>query len=194
MIVVVGLGNPGEQYSSTRHNVGFQCVDILAKRHGIPLNDKRTHVVCGQGHLEGHPVVLAKPRTYMNRSGQAAKYLLDRFQQSRLVGTLLVVHDDMDLPVGRIRLRPNGSAAGHNGIKSIIAELGTQEFPRLRIGIGHPQEGDTVGFVLGGFANDEAKVMAKALELAAEAVAWTVQHGLDSAMNRYNRMTVSLDE
>ncbi|MBI2171655.1 MAG: aminoacyl-tRNA hydrolase [Chloroflexi bacterium] len=193
MIIVMGLGNPGKEYAVTRHNVGFWCVDALASKHRIPMNDRRTHVVYGQGQIEGVPVVLAKPRTYMNRSGQAAKYLLDRFQQSRQFGTLLVVHDDMDLPVGKIRLRPSGSAGGHNGIRSIIAELGTQDFPRLRIGIGHPQTGDAIGFVLGRLTQEEAWLMEKTLALAEEAVAWTALHGLASAMNRYNQMTVVAD-
>jgi PTH1 family peptidyl-tRNA hydrolase len=194
MIIVMGLGNPGSGYAATRHNAGFWCVDALASKHRIPMNERRTHVVYGQGQIEGVSMVLAKPRTYMNRSGQAANYLLDRFQQSQQFGTLLVVHDDMDLPVGKIRLRPSGSAGGHNGIRSIITELGTQDFPRLRIGIGHPQEGDAIGFVLGPFSKEEARLMEKTLALAVEAVAWTALHGLASAMNRYNQMTVVADE
>lgn len=191
MMIIVGLGNPGERYQNTRHNVGFACVDALARKLGIALTDRRESVVCGEGYLEGQPVVLAKPRTFMNRSGLAAKYLLDRFHQPP--AALLIVHDDMDLPVGKIRLRPSGSAAGHNGIKSIITELGTQDFPRLRIGIAHPQEGDTIGFVLGAFSGEEAKLMQKTLEVAMEAVVCAIASGLDTAMNQYNQKVVTLD-
>ena len=193
MIVIVGLGNPGEQYSKTRHNVGFQCVDGLAKRYDIRLGKHTADVLYGEGWVEGKKAVLAKPLTYMNRSGRAVKYLMEHYRSDGAPPELLIVHDDMDLPIGRIRLRRDGSAGGHNGIKSIIAEMGTQDFPRLRIGIGHPAQGDTIGFVLGGFAGSEAKIMAKTVDLAVEAVAWTVEHGLESAMNRYNQVTVTLD-
>ncbi|MBI4201674.1 MAG: aminoacyl-tRNA hydrolase [Chloroflexi bacterium] len=191
MIIIVGLGNPGERYGSTRHNAGFWCVDALSRKLSIPLDDKRPAVVCGEGYVDGQPVVLAEPRTYMNRSGQAVRYLLDRYRQPP--SSLLVVYDDMDLPLGRIRLRPSGSAAGHNGIKSIIAETGTQEFPRVRIGIGHPREGDAIGYVLGGFSGEEAKIMEKTLEAAVEAVLCVLREGLSNAMNQYNQRTITLD-
>ena len=185
MIVILGLGNPGRSYDRSRHNVGFRCVDALAYRHGIRVEERRRHVVLGHGELAGTSVALAKPRTYMNRSGIAARYLLDRFHARP--EELLVVYDDMDLPVGTIRLRASGGAAGHHGIESIIAELGTQEFPRLRIGVGHPPErGDAVSHVLGPFTTEEAKAIEEPLERAVEAVAWVVEFGLESAMNRFN--------
>ncbi|MBI4339913.1 MAG: aminoacyl-tRNA hydrolase [Chloroflexi bacterium] len=185
MIIVIGLGNPGKEYAGTRHNVGFSCIDGLARLHRVALNQRRAHAVYGEGSIEGQPVVLAKPRTYVNRSGLAARYLLDRYRQPP--SSLLVVYDDMDLPLGEIRLRPQGSAGGHNGLKSIIAELGTQEFPRLRIGIGHPPESDAVDHVLGAFSAQERAVARKTLDVAMEAVAWVAARGLDAAMNRFNQ-------
>ena len=191
MMVVIGLGNPGRAYAHSRHNVGFWCVDRVARRYGIRLEQRRRHAVLGQGSIMEKEVVLAKSRTYMNRSGVAARYLLDRHHVS--AEALLVVYDDMDLPLGTLRLRAQGSSAGHNGIKSIIAELGTQQFPRLRIGVGRPQGQDAVSFVLGRFNSKEMKGVNEALDQAIEAVGWVAQHGLESAMDRYNQRSLSSD-
>ena len=181
--IVVGLGNPGPKYASTRHNVGFRCIDVLAERAGINLNDRRKHADLGRGTLGGIPVVLAKPRTFMNHSGLAARYLLDRF------GTgperMLVVVDDLDLPVGKIRMRGAGSSGGHRGLDSISAEARTGAYPRLRIGIGRPG-GGAIAHVLGGFAPDEEEALAEALSRAADAVEVWAEHGVDAAMNRFN--------
>ncbi len=184
MMVVLGLGNPGRAYARSRHNVGVWCVESVARQHGIPLEKRRSHALLGQGTILEKEVALARPRTYMNRSGVAARYLLDLYRITPQ--ELLVVCDDMDLPLGKLRIRMDGSSGGHNGLNSIIVELGTREFPRLRIGIGHPQEQDDVSFVLGTFTRQEAKVMREATAQAAEAVVWILQHGLDSAMNKYN--------
>lgn len=184
MMVVLGLGNPGRAYARSRHNVGFWCVDSLARKYAIPVEQRRRHAVLGEGRIVGEEAVLAKARTYMNRSGVAARYLLDRYHLAP--EALLVVHDDMALPSGKLRIRPRGSSAGHNGIESIITELGTQDFPRLRIGVGRPEGQDAVSFVLGPFTSDEAKVIGEAIVRAVEAVAWIAQHGLESAMNIYN--------
>ena len=185
MMVILGLGNPGRSFGRSRHNVGFRCIDLLGRSHGIRLEERRRHVLLGRADLAGAPVVLAKPRTYMNRSGTAARYLLDRFRVAP--EELLVVHDDMDLPLGTIRLRPQGGAAGHHGIESIAAELGTESFPRLRIGVGHPPHKERgVSHVLGPFTPQEAQMIGETLEQAAEAVLWTVEFGLESAMNRFN--------
>jgi len=185
MIVVLGLGNPGHSFAKSRHNVGFRCIDALARRYGIRLEERRRHVVLGHGDMGGVPVILAKPRTYMNRSGIAARYLLDRFHVD--LEDLLVVYDDMDLPVHTIRLRAGGGTAGHRGIESVIAELGTQEFPRLKIGVGHPAErGDEVSYVLGPFTAEEAKAIEEPLERAVEAITWMIEYGLGSTMNRFN--------
>ena len=184
MMVILGLGNPGRAYARSRHNVGFWCIDSLARKYGVRLEQRRRHAVLGEGSIMGEEAILAKPRTYMNRSGVAARYLLDRYHLAP--AALLVVHDDMDLPVGKLRIRPQGSSAGHNGIDSIITELGTQQFPRLRIGVGHPEGQDAVPFVLGPFTHEEAKVIGETIDRAVEAVAWVAQHGLEAAMNRYN--------
>ncbi|MBI4200125.1 MAG: aminoacyl-tRNA hydrolase [Chloroflexi bacterium] len=185
MLAVLGLGNPGRAYARSRHNVGFWCVEQVAREHHIPLGERRRHAVLGQGSIAGLPVVLAKPRTFMNRSGIAARYLAQRF--ALRPEQLLVVHDDMDLPLGTLRLRPRGSSAGHHGLESTMAELRTQEFLRLRIGVGRPPPGqDPVGFVLAPFAPGEGQAIRETVARAAEAVAWLAEHGLESAMNRYN--------
>ena len=184
MMAILGLGNPGRAYAKSRHNVGLLCVEGVAREHGIRLVQRRRHALVGEGSVLGQEVVLARSRTYMNLSGMAARYLLDRYHLAP--AALLVVHDDMDLPLGKLRLRSQGRSAGHRGIDSIIAELGSQRVPRLRIGIGHPEGQDAVPFVLGRFTKEEAKLVMDAMGQAVEAVAWTLQHGLESAMNRYN--------
>ena len=192
--IVVGLGNPGARYRETRHNVGFAGVDLLAERWGIALNDRRRTAVLGQGYREGAPVVLAKPRTFMNLSGEAVEYLLARF--GARPADLVVVYDEMALPLGRLRLRAQGSDAGHNGIKDIIRAVRTNRFPRLRIGIGAPggggdgdgnrDGGGSVGHVLGRFGADEQPIAAAAIIRAAAAVECLLAEGIDIAMNRYN--------
>ncbi len=181
--IVMGLGNPGPKYAPTRHNVGFRCIDLLADRAGVNLNDRRKHADLGRGTLGGVQVVLAKPRTFMNASGLAARYLLDRFGTSP--DRMLVVVDDLDLPVGKIRMRGSGSSGGHRGLDSISAEARTGAYPRLRIGIGRPDTG-AIAHVLGGFAPDEEEALAEALSRAADAVEMWAEQGVDAAMNRFN--------
>jgi peptidyl-tRNA hydrolase, PTH1 family len=181
--VVVGLGNPGEKYAQTRHNVGFRCVDAVSERCGIRLNDRRQHADVGQGSIGGIQVVLAKPRTFMNNSGLAARYLIDRFGIKP--DHLLIVMDDMDLPVGTVRLRGSGGSGGHNGLNSINMEIKTQEYPRVRIGIGRPAVG-ALEHVLSGFTPSEEVTMRATLPRAAEVVEACVEHGVEYAMNRYN--------
>ena len=184
MLIVVGLGNPGAQYIASRHNIGFRFIDVLAK-NDIRLNDRRAKAVIGEGLIHGHSVVLAKPRTFMNNSGVGVEYLLSRF--SGRPSDLLVVYDEMALPTGRIRLRPQGSDAGHNGIRSIIASLQTQEFPRLRIGVSQPNQGESsIPHVLGKFSKDEEPLVSQAVQDAAEAVKCMLESNIDIAMNRYN--------
>ncbi|MEO1094551.1 MAG: aminoacyl-tRNA hydrolase [Cyanobacteria bacterium J06638_28] len=189
--LVVGLGNPGEQYAHTRHNVGFDIVDALSHRWHISLSDHRKFKgAYGDGFAQaGHKVSLLKPSTFMNRSGQSVRAVLDWYKFSPQ--SVLVIYDDMDLPVGRIRLRPAGSAGGHNGMKSIISHLGTQEFPRLRVGIGNVNKaGDrdnaVVSHVLGKFAPDEKALLKSALEWATEAVEVALFKGVEQSMNRFN--------
>lgn len=205
--LIVGLGNPGPKYRDTRHNVGFRVIDLLAERWGIPLNERRPTTLLGRGmyrpaNPSGEPggnsaaiappsaVVLAKPRTFMNHSGEAVAYLLARFGGP--AARLLIIYDEMALAVGRLRLRAAGSDAGHNGLRSIIQATGTTAFPRLRIGIGAPAQpagadtGGTVGHVLGRFTNEEAEAVDDAIRRAAAAVECLLTENIDTAMNRYN--------
>jgi len=185
MLIVVGLGNPGAKYTSTRHNVGFRFIDLLAKKTEIRLNDRRAKAVLGQGRIAGQEVVLAKPRTFMNNSGEGIEYLLARF--GGRPSELLVVYDEMALPTGRIRLRASGSHAGHNGIRSIISAVQTDGFPRLRIGVGQPSNGgESVPHVLGKFSKEEEPLIAQAVQDAVSAVHCMLEESIDVAMNRFN--------
>ncbi len=182
--LIVGLGNPGPRYRDTRHNVGFGCVDLLAARWGIAVKDRRRTTALGQGYRDGAPVVLAKPRTFMNRSGESVAYLLARFGGRPT--DLVIVYDEMALPLGRIRLRARGSDAGHNGMKDIIRNVHSSDFPRLRIGIGGPGMSGSVDHVLGRFSDAEKPAVDAAIARAADAVECLVAEGINAAMNRYN--------
>lgn len=182
-LLLVGIGNPGKKYEGTRHNVGFRCIDIIAERAGIRLNDKRKDVELGQGNIAGRPVVLAKPRTFVNKSGAAARYLATRFG-TKPVGMLVLI-DDLDLPVGMMRLRASGGSGGHNGLNSINADLSTREFPRLRVGISRPT-GGAIAHVLGGFSKQEEELLVETLIKAAEAAESWVENGIEYAMNNFN--------
>jgi PTH1 family peptidyl-tRNA hydrolase len=183
MIIAVGLGNPGRQYKGTRHNVGQEVILLLTERYKIRLTDDGWAKV-GRGRIAYATLVLAVPETYMNASGQAVKDLLRRRQPS----DLLIVHDEMDLALGQLRLRPGNGAGGHNGVRSIIEEMGTGMFPRLRIGIGRPPAGvDPIEYVLGRFTVDERPRIDEAVQRAADAVVVVATEGLPAAMNRYNR-------
>ena len=185
MLLVVGLGNPGTKYNATRHNVGFRFIDLLTKKADIRLNDRRAKAVLGQGRIAGQDVVLAKPRTFMNNSGEGVEYLLARFGGGPT--DLLIVYDEMALPAGRIRLRAAGSHAGHNGIRSIISSVQSDQFPRLRIGVGQPpQNGDSIPHVLGRFSKDEEPLIAQSVQDAVSAVECMLEENIDIAMNRFN--------
>ena len=184
--LVVGLGNPGGKYSETRHNVGFWCVDRLAKESDITLSQRRGQAVIGEGLIAEIPVALARPRTFVNESGKAVTSLLARYRASP--ADLVLVYDDMDLPSGSLRLRPNGGSGGHNGMKSIIKAVGTQDIARVRIGIGRPAAGrDEVEHVLGAMSPDERRRADEAVERAVEAVVSILTEGIDVAMDRFNR-------
>ncbi|MDE2836207.1 MAG: aminoacyl-tRNA hydrolase [Chloroflexota bacterium] len=182
-LVIVGLGNPGPKYAGTRHNAGFMCVDVLAGRAGIALNDKRRAAFLGEGRLGGRRIVLVKPRTFMNVSGEAVRYAMDRYRVR--AESVLIVLDDLDLPLGRVRMRASGGSGGHNGLNSINAALGTQDYARLRIGIGRPQ-GETVGYVLGAFSPEEAPDAEAAIARAADAAEAWLAHGVNYAMDNFN--------
>ncbi|MCY4582670.1 MAG: aminoacyl-tRNA hydrolase [Chloroflexi bacterium] len=182
-LVIVGLGNPGPKYAGTRHNAGFMCIDQLAERAGISLNDKRRAAQLGEGRLSGKRIVLVKPRTFMNVSGEAVRSA--RAGCGGGAASVLIVRDDLALPRGRIRMRASGGSGGHNGLNSINAALGTQDYARLRIGIGRPQ-GETVGYVLGAFTAEEAPEAESAITRAADAAeAWLTQ-GVNYAMDNFN--------
>ncbi|HZT08327.1 MAG TPA: aminoacyl-tRNA hydrolase [Chloroflexota bacterium] len=184
--LIVGLGNPGPRYHHTRHNVGFAVVAELGRRHNVP-GRSRGPVIVGEGAISGQPVVLAQPTTMMNASGAPVALLRKRHNVWSL-DDLLVVVDDMDLALGTVRLRPRGSAGGHNGLKSIIDALGSQDFPRLRVGIGRPPPGvDPIDYVLTRFSPAERATIEKAIATAADAVECWIEHGADETMNRFNR-------
>jgi len=192
--LVVGLGNPGSQYDRTRHNVGFDVLDRLARVWSLDWQDKsKFKGNYSEGAAPGlGKVRLLKPTTYMNRSGEAIRAVCDWYKLPP--ESVLVVYDDMDLPVGRLRLRLSGSAGGHNGIKSAIAHLGTQEFPRLRLGIGKSGgKQETVGHVLGKFAPNEQPAIAEILDLSVEAIELSLRQGVEQAMNRYNNRTIPVE-
>lgn len=191
MFLLAGLGNPGIKYALTRHNVGFWIVDALASRAGVKLKKVCCRSYTARAVLAGKEVVLAKPLTYMNRSGLAVRALLQYF--SLQPENLLVIYDDLDLSPGRLRLRSRGGSGGHRGMASVIALLGSENFARLRLGIGRPpgETGDGVDYVLSHFKADEERQIMEAVELAADAVETFLAYGLEAAMNRYN---VSPDE
>jgi peptidyl-tRNA hydrolase, PTH1 family len=182
--LIVGLGNPGPEYASTRHNVGFMVADRLAARHRISIKSSQHGARFGLGEIAGEPVALVKPLTFMNLSGRAVAPLMNRFSLQPV--DLLVVYDDADLPLGKVRVRAHGSAGGHNGLKSLIASLGSTEFPRVKIGIGRSTSGDLIEHVLGGFRGAERELIDHALERAADAVETALTAGIETAMNRYN--------
>lgn len=184
--LVVGLGNPGPDYEDTRHNAGFLVVDRLAAETGVPVTTEAASSFVGEGLWRGEPLALAKPLTFMNRSGQAYAALRRRYRLEP--EDVLVVYDDLALPVGQLRLRGKGSAGGHNGVQSVIDTLGSTEFPRLRVGVGNSfPKGGQVDFVLSPFDESEHEAVDDALDAAAEAALTFVRDGLTAAMNRHNR-------
>jgi PTH1 family peptidyl-tRNA hydrolase len=185
MKLVVGLGNPGQQYARSRHNIGFQCIDSISRNTGIIVSDHRQLVVIGQGRLEGEEIVLAKPRTFMNHSGEAVSYLISRFHTT--IQDLIVIYDDMDLPLGKLRIRPSGSAGGHRGVESIIGAMKSNDFVRIRVGVGRPQQDmSEVGFVLGTFNVQESTLIEEVVDTVRNVVADVIGHDLQWTMNQYN--------
>ena len=185
MKLIVGLGNPGERYEQTRHNAGFWVVDALAQRLKIGLNSKKLQSIIAEGHYNRKTIVLAKPQTYMNLSGLAVRQLVDYWQVG--LEDLLVIHDDLDLPAYRIRLKRGGGSGGHRGVASIIHNLESENFARLKIGIGRPAESIPVeDFVLSKLSTDEQKSYQEVVQRCAEAAAVWVSSGIEQAMSQYN--------
>jgi PTH1 family peptidyl-tRNA hydrolase len=192
MKLVIGLGNPGYLYARNRHNIGFMCVTHLAKRQHISFDRKQGHARTGIGNIAGYKTVLARPQTYMNASGESVDPLMKKLNVSP--SDLVVIHDDLDLPVGKIRLRLGGSSGGHKGIDSIISHIGTRDFYRVRVGIGRPdsdsseaaKEDAVIAYVLSDFTSEERKVVDDAIPQVSEAIVYLLTEGLTDAMNKYN--------
>jgi peptidyl-tRNA hydrolase, PTH1 family len=182
--LVIGLGNPGREYERSRHNVGFLVVDELARRYGGQVGDRAAKSLTGRVRTGDHELVLAKPQTWMNLSGQAAKAL--RAKYGAPLERTLIVHDELDLPFGRLRIRNGGSSAGNHGLDSLIESLGTKTFPRVRVGVGRPI-GDGVDYVLSPFSEPEREQLPEIIRRAADAVEYTVEQGLERAMTEFNR-------
>ncbi|MFR8171692.1 MAG: aminoacyl-tRNA hydrolase [Marvinbryantia sp.] len=187
MYIIAGLGNPGRQYAHTRHNVGFDAIDVLAEKYNIKVENAKGRALTGSGRIEGQSVLLVKPLTYMNLSGESIRALTD-FYKIDETSQLIVIYDDISLPPGQLRIREKGSAGGHNGIKSIISHLGGQEFLRIKVGVGEKPAGwDLADYVLSRFAEDDRKKVEEALERAADAAVCLMTDGVEAAMNEYNR-------
>lgn len=185
MKLIIGLGNPGRDYAGTRHNIGFGVITRVAEQYNISLNRNEHKAVCGKGMIGGEKVLLAQPQTFMNLSGESVRSLADYYKVEP--EDIIVAYDDIDLAVGQIRIRRKGSAGGHNGIKNIIAHLGTNEFPRVKVGVGaKPQGGDLARHVLSRFSKEEEKKVGEILDVAVEAVETMVSQDIETAMNRFN--------
>jgi PTH1 family peptidyl-tRNA hydrolase len=185
MNLIVGLGNPGKAYANNRHNIGFRCINKLAKLQGISLAQRGCQAQFGVGEIAGKEVVLAKPRTFMNLSGRSVKLLMQRFQATP--SDVLIIHDDLDLPLGKLRLYSSGGSGGHKGVESIITEVGSRDFPRLRVGIGRPEEGgDATDYVLSDFSPGEKAVIEDTIARVTEVVLCLLREGIVAAMNKYN--------
>ena len=186
MFIIVGLGNPTRQYEGTKHNVGFDTIDYLIDEYQIPSSGAGHKALFGKGMIAGQKVIVAKPMTYMNLSGESVRELVNYYKVDP-ESELIVVYDDISLAPGQIRIRKKGSAGGHNGIKSIIAHLGSENFPRLKFGVGDkPKEMDLADYVLGRFSSQDEATVSEGIKRACEAVECMIGEGCDAAMNKYN--------
>jgi len=187
MKLIVGLGNPGRAYANNRHNIGFICLNHLARTHAVKFDRKKGGARIGMGRIAGNEVVLAKPQTYVNQSGKSVSQLVKKFNIS--LDELIVIHDDLDLPLGKIRLSYASSSGGHKGIDSIISYLESQNFIRIRVGIGRPAEAsedEIIDYVLSDFTAEQKQAIAQAIPKVTEAILCLLTEGLEAAMNRYN--------
>jgi peptidyl-tRNA hydrolase, PTH1 family len=190
--LIAGLGNPGRRYEKTRHNTGFYVVDLISEKYGIKLSRLKHRAYTGEGNIEGSRVLLVKPVTYMNLIGECIKSIVDWYgievnKENNGFDHLIVIYDDIDLSRGQIRIRRRGSAGTHNGMKSVIYQLETDEFPRIRVGIGRPPEGwELKNYVLGRFEKEEYQSVIPGIQMAAESVSKIIKDGIEKAMNEYN--------
>ena len=186
MYIIAGLGNPTKQYENTRHNAGFCVIDYLSEKYGIPVKQAGFKALYGSGYIEGQKVILLKPQTFMNLSGESVRACMD-FYKIDPEEELIVIYDDISLAPGQLRVRAKGSAGGHNGIKNIILHNGDQKFPRIKVGVGEKPKGyDLADYVLGHFSKEEQTVMEEAFAEAGAAAVAIMTEGIDAAMNRYN--------
>ncbi len=185
MYVIVGLGNPGKRYEATRHNVGFEVIDYLAYRNKIKVSKIKHKALVGEGTIEGQKVMLVKPQTFMNLSGESVRDICKYYDVD--LKKLIVIYDDIDIDLGKLRIRKKGSAGTHNGMKNIIYLLQDDKFPRIRIGIGAPRGRDLVNYVIGKFTDEEKEDIILSIRLAADAVESILKKGIDKAMNDYNK-------
>ncbi|MBE6062564.1 MAG: aminoacyl-tRNA hydrolase [Clostridium butyricum] len=183
MFLIVGLGNPGLQYENTRHNIGFKVIDNIAKEYNIEINRQKFKGIYGEGFINNEKVILLKPSTYMNLSGESIREVVDFYKLT--CEQIVVIYDDISLDVGRLRIREKGSAGGHNGIKSIISHLGTDVFPRIKVGVGQPNV-DLVNYVLGKFTDKEMEVLSESIDASTKAVSEIIKENIKTAMNKFN--------
>jgi len=187
MVIIAGLGNPTKEYEHTRHNVGFDTIDCIADQYGISINEKKHRALVGKGMIEGQKVILLKPQTFMNLSGESIRAAVDFYKVDEKE-ELIVIYDDISLPPGQLRIRKKGSAGGHNGIKNIIAHLGHDTFMRIKVGVGEKPAGyDLADYVLGHFSKEDRAIMDDAFKEATEAVKMMITDGPDAAMNAFNK-------
>ena len=185
MYLIVGLGNPESDYSKTRHNMGFNVINKISEKYGIEVNKKKFDGLLGEGIIEGEKVILLKPQTYMNLSGKSIIQVINFYKIS--LENICIIYDDMDVEKGKIRIRKKGSAGSHNGMKSVIEELGSEEFTRIRVGIGKPEfEGDAINYVIGPIPESEIKILDEGTTKGAEATIEILKIGVDNTMNKYN--------
>ena len=184
MYIIVGLGNPGKKYENTRHNMGFIAVDLLAEKYGIKVDKIKFKALVGEGRIAGQKVLLVKPQTYMNLSGQSVMEVMNFYKED--IENLIVIYDDIDIPTGTIRLRKKGSAGTHNGMRNIVYLLQEDGFPRIRVGIGSESKVDLIHYVTSGVTKKEKDLLEDALTRAADAAACIVEKGIEKAMNEYN--------
>lgn len=183
MYIIAGLGNPGSKYENTRHNMGFKAIDAMASEFGIDVNRAKFKGLIGEGRIGSEKVILLKPQTYMNLSGQSVREIMNFYKIPE--ENLIVIYDDFDLPIGSIRVRKSGGPGTHNGMKSVVQELGSRKFPRVRLGIGS-SDGSTIQFVIGKVGKDEQQILNEAAEAAASAAADIIRIGIENAMNIHN--------
>lgn len=183
MILIVGLGNPGKQYEQTRHNIGFDVIDYMANKYNIDVNREKFKGICGEGFIENKKVILLKPLTYMNLSGESIRELANFYKLED--DEIIVVYDDISLDIGRLRIREKGSAGGHNGIKSIIQNLGGDKFPRVKVGVGQPKD-NLVNHVLGKFSKEDREHIEKVIPVVSDAIVEIVKNDAKESMNKFN--------